>query len=177
MNNTDTVDTAYITPQPLELQDLWHYATAITHGMRAGSDFGTSSLWGRLWLVESARNCIARIRIPAGNNILHPSWGDITSRLQPACIGTEDQLKSVGQELLDLVSAECQKQGVDGRSGEFIIKNFLRGFAEAAGVKKIEAAENWAEFTRQLSDAERTRIESGGYDSGWREGELFAELY
>jgi len=177
VNNTDNTDTNYITPQASELQDLWHYATAITHGSNADSVFATSSLLGRLELVESARNCIARIQIPAGNNILHPSWDDVQNHLQNACIDSEAQLVLVGLKLLDLVNEECQKQGVNGRSGEFHINDFLRGFAASSGVKKIEAAENWAEFSRQLSDAERTRIESGGYDSGWREAEQFGKLY
>jgi len=117
MNNTDTVDTAnYITPQPSELQDLWHYATAIVDGRHAAAEFGTGSLQGRLWRVDNARECIDRIRIPS-DNILHPSWDDVTDHLRVDRIDTEAKLVLVGQKLLDLVNAECARQGIEGRTG------------------------------------------------------------
>lgn len=55
--------------------------------------------------------------------------------------------------------------------------DFLDGFADATGFSREEANEQWAAFSRQLSDAEIKQIEDGGYDAGQDEAEKFRELY
>jgi len=54
---------------------------------------------------------------------------------------------------------------------------FIRGFADSQRIAISTARDNWRFYSRQLSDAERARIEAGGYRSGFIEGELFAEVY
>jgi len=157
-----------------DLQDLWHYAEAITKGGKTDSCFATSSLLGRLQLITDARNLIERIPYEI---VFNTALDEVHGRLYADYPRTVEDVEKLGQELLDLVDEECARQGIDGRSGEPIVKDFLRGFAASSGVTSREAAEGWAEFSRQLSDAERSLAEAGGYDSGWREGGLFAELY
>jgi hypothetical protein len=55
--------------------------------------------------------------------------------------------------------------------------SFLRGFAEATEMSQQESSEQWAGFSRMLSDRQIRRIESGGYASGLREGKRFRKLY
>lgn len=54
---------------------------------------------------------------------------------------------------------------------------FLDAFATEAGLRDSEADEQWAGFSRQLSDNERARIERGGTRSGQRQGREFLQLY
>jgi len=54
---------------------------------------------------------------------------------------------------------------------------FLRGFRDAAHLSMQEADDEWAAFSRQVSDAERRRIERLGYTSGLREGRRWAAMY
>lgn len=54
---------------------------------------------------------------------------------------------------------------------------FLTSFAAAAELKDSEADEQWAGFSRQLSDKERDEIERGGSRAGAREGAAFLALY
>lgn len=55
--------------------------------------------------------------------------------------------------------------------------SFLRGFAAATGMSLQESSEQWAAFSRMLSNAQIRRIERGGYASGIREGKNFRKLY
>lgn len=55
--------------------------------------------------------------------------------------------------------------------------NFLDGFAVGAELPRSEADEQWAGFSRQLSDSDRMAIESGEYKSGVQQGEAFYELF
>lgn len=57
------------------------------------------------------------------------------------------------------------------------LQNFLDSFAVAAELRRAEADEQWAGFSRQLSDAERARIEAGGFSAGAEQGEAFLALY
>ena len=43
---------------------------------------------------------------------------------------------------------------------------FLTAFAATTGLTDSEADEQWAAYSRQLSDVERARIEAGGTRSG-----------
>lgn len=54
---------------------------------------------------------------------------------------------------------------------------FLAAFAAAAELKDSEADEQWAGFSRHLSDKERDEIERGGSRAGAREGAAFLALY
>jgi hypothetical protein len=54
---------------------------------------------------------------------------------------------------------------------------FLKAFADVTKLKASEADEQWAGFSRQLSDSERTEIENGGSRSGHLMGEEFLKLY
>ena len=54
---------------------------------------------------------------------------------------------------------------------------FLTAFAAAAHLNDSEAGEQWAGFSRSLSDSERELIENGGTQSGSREGESFLKLH
>lgn len=58
-----------------------------------------------------------------------------------------------------------------------MITPFLRGFADSASVSYKNADEQWAGFSRSLSDSERARIEKRGYASGHAEGKKYAVLY
>lgn len=53
---------------------------------------------------------------------------------------------------------------------------FLEGFAEDAEIKIEDAASKWAEFSMLLSDSDRVEIESGGYDSGKKQGIKFFKI-
>lgn len=55
--------------------------------------------------------------------------------------------------------------------------SFLRGFATATGMSQQESSEQWAGFSRMLSDSQIRKIERGGYASGVREGKRFRKLY
>jgi len=53
----------------------------------------------------------------------------------------------------------------------------MDGFQKAAGLSRAEAAEQWAWYSRQLSDREIRRIERGGFEAGLRMGEDFRNSY
>ena len=55
--------------------------------------------------------------------------------------------------------------------------DFLSAFADTLAVTSQEASDQWAGFTRQLSDKERCEIENGGMDAGIREGRAFNEMF
>jgi hypothetical protein len=61
--------------------------------------------------------------------------------------------------------------------------SFIDGFAAGAGIPNrtnadyLRARDQWAGWSRQLSDKEREEVESGGYDSGLREGKIFADIH
>jgi len=55
--------------------------------------------------------------------------------------------------------------------------SFLSGFGSVIGLGLRGAEEQWCGFSRQLSDDERRRAESGGFESGQREGRTFLALY
>ena len=58
------------------------------------------------------------------------------------------------------------------------LAEFLRGFAAEAGLASTtEADEQWAAFSRQLTDDARDCIESGGYEAGKIQGQSFREMY
>lgn len=57
------------------------------------------------------------------------------------------------------------------------MKDFLRGFADGGSLGYSQADEQWAAWTRQLSDAERARVEAGGYPKGHEEGVKFAVFH
>ena len=54
---------------------------------------------------------------------------------------------------------------------------FIAGFAEATGFDMQQADEQWAGFSRNLSDAEIEREEAGGREAGVRNGELFLAMF
>ena len=54
--------------------------------------------------------------------------------------------------------------------------DFLAGFATATGLPRNTAAEQWAGFARQLSDADLRMVEAGGYDAGQEQGQEFTRL-
>ena len=53
------------------------------------------------------------------------------------------------------------------------MKPFLISFEKTTGLNHIEAAEQWANYSRQLSDKDRLRIEQGGRAAGERMGQEF----
>jgi hypothetical protein len=54
---------------------------------------------------------------------------------------------------------------------------FLWGFAKGADIDRSEAEAQWAGWSTQLSDLERSRFEQQGEDSGFSEGQFFANHY
>jgi len=53
---------------------------------------------------------------------------------------------------------------------------FIVGFMEASGIFDIDRAkEQWAGWSRQLSDKEREAVEAEGYHGGLREGRIYAD--
>lgn len=70
--------------------------------------------------------------------------------------------------------AEEAKKKVDHKNS---LSSFLSGFAKETGLSKQEADEQWAAFSRSLSDSERSAIESRGESSGKAEGEKFNKMY
>ena len=56
-------------------------------------------------------------------------------------------------------------------------EEFLDGFAISAEIGRDEADEQWAGFSRQLSDGERNRIEGSGFEAGLEEGDKFLAAY
>jgi hypothetical protein len=80
-----------------------------------------------------------------------------------ACDFGED--KHFAFALADAIRTQREKAAVE----------FLEGFNEATALE--DSAEQWAGFSRQLSDHERTRIELGGYEAGRAEGEKFREIH
>ena len=57
------------------------------------------------------------------------------------------------------------------------LNDFIEGFAAASELDLAEAGEQWAGFSRQLSDREREEIEAGGYAAGLEQGTAFRALY
>jgi len=57
------------------------------------------------------------------------------------------------------------------------MKTFIEAFADTINLPPAKAVEQWAGFSRQLSDQERERIERGGESEGKRMGEDFNRLY
>ena len=54
---------------------------------------------------------------------------------------------------------------------------FIAAFASAAGISNLaEADAQWAAWSRDLSNTERSAIEAGGSQSGAFEGETFKAL-
>ena len=51
--------------------------------------------------------------------------------------------------------------------------SFLKGFAREAGLKEEEAAKQWEGYSRQLTTAERRKIEALGELAGENEGRRF----
>jgi hypothetical protein len=56
-------------------------------------------------------------------------------------------------------------------------EQFINGFASVLSYDIATAEEQWAWFSRQLSDNERDEIEQGGFDAGVTEGEKFNEMF
>lgn len=54
---------------------------------------------------------------------------------------------------------------------------FLTSFAATTGLSDNEANEQWAGYSRMLSDSEIARIERGGTKSGERMGNAFLRDY
>lgn len=69
------------------------------------------------------------------------------------------------------------KQQNTERTTTMAMTAFLRGFRDAAHLSMQDASEQWAAFSRQVSDAERRRIEQRGYGRGIREGRRWAAMY
>jgi hypothetical protein len=98
-----------------ELQDLWHYATAIRHGDQRESAFATASLFGRLELLEDAARTFSRIDFEA---LVNTPWEDVYVQLDKWTPKDLKDVEKIGQALLDCVNAECARQGIEGESGE-----------------------------------------------------------
>ena len=58
-----------------------------------------------------------------------------------------------------------------------IYSDFIRAFAIEIGASNDDAEEQWAGFSRGLSDKQRDEIESQGWYSGIDQGKEFAKLY
>lgn len=56
-------------------------------------------------------------------------------------------------------------------------REFIQAFAEMTNLGVNEAREQWAGFSRQLSDKEIEAIELGGEEAGYREGARFNECF
>jgi len=97
------------------LQDLWHYATAIRNGGQCDSEFATASLHARLELLDDASRALSRVGY---EKLVNTPWADVWVRLGKEVPQTVEEVEKIGQALLDLVNAECQKQGISGRTGE-----------------------------------------------------------
>jgi hypothetical protein len=54
---------------------------------------------------------------------------------------------------------------------------FVLGFMDATGLDSHEVADQWAAFSRQLTDGARDCIEAGGYEAGIIQGRSFREMY
>lgn len=55
---------------------------------------------------------------------------------------------------------------------------FIKGFAEGAKIADLNRArEQWAGWSRQMSDSERNSVEAGGYSSGVTEGNIYADSH
>jgi hypothetical protein len=54
---------------------------------------------------------------------------------------------------------------------------FLTAFAQATQLPANEADAQWSAYSRQLSDAERSRIEDGGAEQGVLMGLEFAAMF
>jgi hypothetical protein len=57
------------------------------------------------------------------------------------------------------------------------MSDFLDGFAAETNLGRAEAEEQWAAFSRQLTDRERKQIEDGGYEVGVIEGQSFNGMF
>lgn len=57
------------------------------------------------------------------------------------------------------------------------MSEFLNAFTVWAELEENEAADQWAGFSRDLSDRERAEIEDGGAESGARMGRMFLAMY
>lgn len=55
-------------------------------------------------------------------------------------------------------------------------RDFLKAFGETIGANEIVADEQWAAYSRQLSDKQREAVERGGAKAGKREGKDFLKL-
>ena len=56
-------------------------------------------------------------------------------------------------------------------------QEFIEGFAAATGLDFQQADEQWAGFSRNLSDAEIEREEAGGREAGERNGQQFNAMF
>ncbi len=55
--------------------------------------------------------------------------------------------------------------------------DFIRAFAMEIGASNDEAEEQWAGFSRDLSDKQRDEIEKQGWYSGVDQGKEFSKLF
>lgn len=54
---------------------------------------------------------------------------------------------------------------------------FMLGFQDATGLDPVQADEQWAWHSRQLSDSDRQAVEEVGYENGVKEGKAWKEMY
>ena len=57
------------------------------------------------------------------------------------------------------------------------MSEFLKSFHAAAELVENEADDQWAGFSRDLSDRERAEIEDGGAESGAEMGRMFLAMH
>lgn len=59
---------------------------------------------------------------------------------------------------------------------EFAEEQFIEGFMASSGLSREEAQDHWVAFSRQLTNADRREVESGGYETGLTNGWLWNNL-
>lgn len=57
------------------------------------------------------------------------------------------------------------------------MSEFLKSFQASAELSETEAADQWAGFSRDLSDRERAETEDGGAESGAQMGRMFLAMH
>jgi len=93
-----------------------------------------------------------------------PTWDLAVRNLFGKQADEIERQPSLDEVTLGAITAEIQR--ISGEAQEF-----WQGWCSATD--ELGGVASWEDWSRQLSDDERVRIESGGYDSGLREGALF----
>ena len=143
------------------LEELPPFADIIRESFRADSSADAS----RYHLFEDDSLLIV-------TNAFQQVWSDARDFVVE-CILPQMRLSLMDAELLRAIDSDHVVESVRD--------DFFRAFAQtlhkSCGIPHCDARGHWNAYARQLSATEAERCELGGFESGAREGMLFAETF